>query len=168
MKANRLLKMVNLSSHLPKMLQRKIWTKVFGRLVPMVGTAKIRYVEVSPQQVIVEIDNHKAVQNHIHGVHAAATALLAETATGFITGLTVPDDRILLIKSLKVDYVKIAKGKLTATATLSDEQRQFILQNEKGELSIPITVIDEQQQEPVKCEMIWAWRPKRVSSNEKN
>lgn len=162
MKANRLLKMVNVSSHLPKMLQRKIWTKIFGRIVPMVGTAKIRYVEVSPQQVIVEIDNHKAVQNHIHGVHAA------ETATGFIAGLSVPDERILLIKSLKVDYIRIAKGKLIATATLNNEQRQFILQNEKGELSIPITVIDEQQQEPVKCEMIWAWRPKRASSNEKN
>ncbi|MFB2538113.1 DUF4442 domain-containing protein [Acinetobacter sp. c3-l95] len=161
MKDNRLFKMVKSSYILPKAMQRTFWTKLFGRIVPMVGTAKIRYIEVSPSQVVVKIDNHKDMQNHIKGVHAAATALLAETATGFVTGLNVPDDRILLIKSLHVDYVKVAKGALTATATLSDEQRAMIFNTEKGELAIPISVVDDSGKEPVKCEMIWAWRPKR-------
>lgn len=161
MKENRLFKLVKSSYILPTGMQRTFWTKLFGRIVPMVGTAKIRYMEVSREKVVVKIDNHKDMQNHIKGVHAAATALLAETATGFVTGLNVPDHRILLIKSLHVDYVKVAKGALTATATLSDEQREMIVNSEKGELSIPITVVDESGEQPVQCEMIWAWRPKR-------
>lgn len=161
MKENRLFKLVKSSYILPTGMQRTFWTKLFGRIVPMVGTAKIRYMEVSREKVVVKIDNHKDMQNHIKGVHAAATALLAETATGFVTGLNVPDDRILLIKTLHVDYVKVAKGALTATATLSDEQREMIVNTEKGELSIPITVVDESGEQPVQCEMIWAWRPKR-------
>lgn len=161
MKENRLFKLVKSSYILPTGMQRTFWTKLFGRIVPMVGTAKIRYMEVSREKVVVKIDNHKDMQNHIKGVHAAATALLAETATGFVTGLNVPDDRILLIKTLHVDYVKVAKGALTATATLSDAQRDMIINIEKGELSIPIHVVDESGEQPVQCEMIWAWRPKR-------
>ncbi len=101
------------------------------------------------------------MQNHIKGVHAAAMALLAETATGFLTGLHIPDNRILLIKSLHVDYLKVVEGGLTATATLSAEQQKFIADNEKGELVIPVTVIDDAGNEPIQCQMLWAWLPKR-------
>jgi hypothetical protein len=88
-------------------------------------------------------------------------ALLAETATGFLTGLHIPDDRILLIKSLHVDYLKVAQGGLTANATLSADQQKFIADNEKGELLIPVTVIDDSGNEPIQCQMLWAWLPKR-------
>ena len=76
-------------------------------------------------------------------------------------GLNVPDNRIMLIKSLHVDYKRIAKGDLVATATLSDEQRQYIADNEKGELIVPITVVDESGQSPIQCTMNWAWLPKK-------
>lgn len=101
------------------------------------------------------------MQNHIKGLHAAAMALLAETATGFLTGLHVPDDRILLIKSLHVDYLKVVQGGLTATAQLSLEQQRFIAEHDKAELSIPVTVVDDAGVEAIRCEMIWAWLPKR-------
>lgn len=160
-KSNRLLKIVHATEKLPHSLRSSIWTRLFGRIVPMVGTGKIRYLDVSPAQVTVRLDNHKAMQNHIKGVHAAAMALLAETATGFVTGLNVPDDRIVLMKSLHVDYLKVAKGGLTATATLNDEQRAFILNNDKGELEIPVTVVDDSGESPIQCQMIWAWRPRK-------
>ena len=44
---------------------------------------------------------------------------------------------------------------------LSDEQRQFIADNEKGELIVPITVTDESGQSPIECTMNWAWLPKK-------
>ena len=34
------------------------------------------------------------VQNHIKGVHACAMALLAESATGAVFGMNVPDSAI--------------------------------------------------------------------------
>ena len=163
-KNNRLYKVVQATSKLPKALRTTIWSKTFGRIVPMVGTANIRYLEVSKEKVVVRIENHRNMQNHIKGVHAAAMALLAETATGFVTGLNVPDDRILLIKTLQVDYLKVASGGLTATATLSAEQQQFILDNDKASLEIPITVVDDSGQSPIECKMVWAWLPKKKKS----
>lgn len=159
--SNRLSKLVKATSKFPKGIRSTLWTKAFGRVVPMVGTANIRYLEVDADHVKVRIENQRNMQNHIKGVHAAAMALLAETATGFLTGLHVPDERILLIKSLHVDYLKVANGGLTATATLTAEQQQYILNNEKGEMVIPVSVIDDSGNEPIQCEMLWAWLPKR-------
>ncbi len=160
-KPNRLLKIANATTRLPEGLRSLALSKVFGQVVPMVGTAHIRYLEVSPSQVVCHLPNRRAMQNHIKGVHAAAMALLAETATGFVTGLNVPDDRLMLIKSLHVDYKRVAQGSLTATATLSDAQQQMIADTPKGEISVPITVVDESGQEPIHCEMIWAWLPRK-------
>ena len=160
-KPNRLYSIVKTTSKLPKSIRSTLWSKAFGRIVPMVGTANIRYLEVDQDHVTVRIENQRNMQNHIKGVHAAAMALLAETATGFLTGLHVPDNRILLIKSLHVDYLKVAQGGLTATATLSADQQKLIADNEKGELFIPVTVIDDSGNQPIHCEMLWAWLPKR-------
>jgi acyl-coenzyme A thioesterase PaaI-like protein len=162
--SNRLSKLVKATSKFPQGIRTTLWSKAFGRIVPMVGTANIRYLEVDQHHVVVRIENQRNMQNHIKGVHAAAMALLAETATGFLTGLHVPDHRILLIKSLHVDYLKVAQGGLTATASLSPEQQQFIAEQEKGELLIPVTVIDDAGNEPIQCQMLWAWLPKRKSA----
>ncbi|WP_151840665.1 DUF4442 domain-containing protein [Acinetobacter soli] len=158
---NRLAKLVKATSKFPKGLRSTLWSKAFGRIVPMVGTANIRYLEVDQHHVKVRLENQRNMQNHIKGLHAAAMALLAETATGFLTGLHVPDDRILLIKSLHVDYLKVVQGGLTATARLSHEQQRFIAEHDKAELSIPVTVVDDASVEAIQCEMIWAWLPKR-------
>ncbi|APV36476.1 DUF4442 domain-containing protein [Acinetobacter soli] len=158
---NRLAKLVKATSKFPKGLRSTLWSKAFGRIVPMVGTANIRYLEVDQHHVKVRLENQRNMQNHIKGLHAAAMALLAETATGFLTGLHVPDDRILLIKSLHVDYLKVVQGGLTATAQLSLEQQRFIAEHDKAELSIPVTVVDDAGVEAIRCEMIWAWLPKR-------
>ena len=160
-KDNRLYTLVKTTSKFPKSIRSTLWSKAFGRVVPMVGTANIRYLEVDKDHVTVRIENQRNMQNHIKGVHAAAMALLAETATGFLTGLHIPDDRILLIKSLHVDYLKVAQGGLTATAILSADQQKFIADQEKGELLIPVTVIDDSGNEPIQCQMLWAWLPKR-------
>lgn len=162
--SNRLSKLVKATSKFPQGIRTTLWSKAFGRIVPMVGTANIRYLEVDQHHVVVRIENQRNMQNHIKGVHAAAMALLAETATGFLTGLHVPDHRILLIKSLHVDYLKVAQGGLTAMASLSPEQQTFIAEQEKGELLIPVTVIDDAGNEPIQCQMLWAWLPKRKSA----
>lgn len=160
-KPNRMMKVVNATAKLPDSVRTFVISKAFGNIVPMVGTAGIRYEHVAPNKVVVSIKNQRPMQNHIKGLHAAAMALLAETATGFVVGLNVPDNRIMLIKSLHVDYKRIAKGGMTATATLSDEQIAYIANNEKGDLIVPITVVDESGESPIQCTMNWAWIPKK-------
>ncbi len=123
----------------------------------MVGTAKIRYQHVSPERVEVSIANHKAMQNHIGQLHACAMALIAETATGFVTAMNVPDSAIVLIKTLKVDFKRPSKGAMLAIATLTAEQQEQMRTTDKGETLVQVQVTDESGEAPIQCEMLWAW-----------
>ncbi|WP_216937522.1 DUF4442 domain-containing protein [Acinetobacter sp. BY484] len=157
MHSNRLTKLVKATSRLPQGMRSALLSKTFGRVVPMVGSAKIRYVELGPDKVVVTIANHKAMQNHIGQVHACAMALLAETATGFVMAMNVPDTAIVLIKSLKVDFKRPTRGAMTAVATLTSEQQALMQNSDKGETLVQVTVTDESGEAPIQCEMLWAW-----------
>ncbi len=142
-------------------MARHARTLLLRNLVRFVGTAKLDIVELTVSRAVVAVENRKRVRNHIGGVHAAAIALIAETATGFVVGMNVPDTRAPVIKSMKVEFRKRAKGALRAEATLRPEQIAAIRSTEKGEVHVDVKVTDEAGIEPVVCEMIWAWTPKR-------
>jgi acyl-coenzyme A thioesterase PaaI-like protein len=160
-KPNQLSRTVAKVEGLPAGLRPWLTSFMLGNVVPLVGTAKLRFEEITPARVVVSIRNRRKVQNHIKGVHAAAMALLAETATGFCVGMNVPDDKLPLIKTLKVDYLKRAVGDMKAVAQLRPEQIQQILTQDKGEVTVPVSITDQSGQEPIQCEMIWAWVPKK-------
>ena len=162
--SNPFTKILNAVQLLPKSTQSFVLTKTFSKIVPYVGTTGIVYEEVTPNKLVVSLENKKAVQNHIGSVHAVAVTLLAETATGFILGINLPSDRILLVKSYEVNFYRpIKKGQMAAIATLSDEQRQYILDTPKGEMIIPCVIEDrnsDSDRDPITVEMTWAWIPK--------
>jgi len=160
-KPNQLSRNVARFKGLPVSLQPWVTSLLLGKVVPLVGTAGLRFDEISHERVVVSIRNRRKVQNHIKGVHAAGMALLAETATGFCVGMNVPDDKLPLIKTMKVDYLKRSVGDMKAVAHLRPEQIQQILTQDKGEVTVPVTITDESGQEPIKAEMIWAWVPKK-------
>ena len=158
--SNQLQRVVESSKWLPANVRATVVSKILGKVVPYVGTSGLLYEEISSERVIVSIRNQHKVQNHIKNVHAAAMALLAETATGFVVGINLPDDKLPLIKSLKVDFYKRTQGDMRAVATLTPEDVARIATEPKGELWVPVTVTDESGNEPIKCEMLWAWIPK--------
>ncbi|MCU4520668.1 DUF4442 domain-containing protein [Acinetobacter schindleri] len=164
-KSNRLSKLVKASSRLPQGIRTALLSKTFGRVVPMVGSARIRYEQVSHDQVMVSMANHKAMQNHIGQVHACAMALLAETATGFVTAMNVPDSAVVLIKSIKIDYKRPTQGAMRAVATLTAEQQQLIQSTDKGETLVQVVITDESGEAPIQCEMLWAWIAKSQLKN---
>ncbi len=142
---------------LPRFLQNWARDYVIGHTVKFVGTAGIHFEKMTSEEVVITLQNHKKVQNHIGQIHAAATTLLAETATGMIVGMNIPDDKLPLMKNLSVKFIKRSVGQQRAIAKLSDEQISFIQNTEKGDLSVPISVRDETGEEVVVAEMIWAW-----------
>lgn len=154
---------VALFDRFPAFIRRWARSKGLGAVVKFAGTASIDFEEVSVERVICHIRNVKKNQNHIKGVHAAAMALLAETATGFAVGMNLPDDKLPLLKSMKVEYKKRATGNLKAVAALTAEQIANVRTLEKGDVTVPVTVTDEAGIEPIQCEMVWAWVPKKRS-----
>jgi acyl-coenzyme A thioesterase PaaI-like protein len=159
--ANQLSKSLAHLDKLPAPLARHARTLFLRNVVRFVGTAKLDILELSASRAVVFIKNRKRVRNHIGSVHAAAIALIAETASGFVVGMNVPDTAAPVIKSMKIEYKKRAKGSLRAEATLTPEQIEQIRTIEKGEVNVAVKVHDEAGVEPVLAEMIWAWTPKR-------
>lgn len=161
MKKNFLASIVDKINNKPKLYRNWLLNYLLGSTIKFVGTAGVKCETLTREQSIWTLKNKKKVRNHIKGVHAAAMGLLAETATGMVVGMNVPDDRIPVIKSMKVNYLKRASGDLRAVVELTGDQIQTIIDTEKGEMLIPVTVTDSEGKEPIECEMIWAWTPKR-------
>ncbi|MDD0810516.1 DUF4442 domain-containing protein [Curvibacter sp. RS43] len=143
----------------PAFMRGWVQNIILRRAVPFTGTAGLRFISLSTDRVEVRVANEARVHNHIGGVHASAMNLLAETATGMVIGMNVRDDCTPLAKSLSMRFVQRASGGLKAVATLSPEQAAYMQANEKGELSVAVTVTDDTGAEPVQCEFVWAWVP---------
>ncbi len=158
---NRLFSIVRWATQRPQWLTKLVLTKAFNTQVKMAGTVGIEILETDGLNVTLRLKNKTKAQNHIKGVHAAGMALLAESASGFIFGLHVPDNKLPLLKSMQLEYIARAKGDLIAQAKLTSEQIQQIEQQEKGNINVAVSVTDQEQQTPVNCQMQWAWITKK-------
>ncbi len=158
---NRLNRALEKVKKLPGFAQSWARNRAIGSTVPMVGTAGIHFEKITCEELIASLPNKKKVQNHIAQVHAAATVLLAETATGIVFGMNIPDDKLPLMKNLSAKYIKRSKGDQKAIATLTEEQIQKIRSEEKGDVKVAVKLVDETGEEVVIAEMNWAWIPKK-------
>ena len=160
-KDNRLMRSLKSVERLPGFLHTWARSKAIGRVVKFVGTADIKVIQLDRKQGVFFLQNKPKVQNHIRGIHALATGLLAETATGLSVGCHLPDDKIPLLKSIHIDYRKVVEGDLTAKVSLDPAIVQSITTEERGSARIPVTLTDSAGNEPVDCDIVWAWIPKK-------
>jgi len=145
----------------PDRIRPYLLTKAFSSKVKFAGTTGIRIQSISQQEVIIKLANKRKVQNHIGGIHAIAAAVIAESATGIVFGMNVPDNALPLLKSMTMEYQRRMEGDITARAYLSEEQCGQIQAEERGSLIIPVEITDSSEQQPIQCTMEWAWVPKK-------
>ncbi len=158
---NRLNKVMNNIARFPTGMQPAVRSFLIGKIIPFAGTAGCRVEVLTNNECRVVLKNRRKTGNHIGTIHAAAMALVAESATGFVCAMNVPDNRVLVIRSMELTYLKRTKGQLTAVASLSDEQVSRLKDEEKGDISVPVILTDSEGTESVTATMIWAWTPKR-------
>ncbi len=151
--------MSQLSRVVDKLKNYPQWVLTFaiGKTIPFVRTGGIRFETMTTDTVVAVLENKKHTRNHIGQIHAAAMILLAETATGLLVGMNIPDDKVPLIKSLKTNFVRRSTGKMQAVATITEAQKAMLLQQDKGEFLVSVVVTDESGEQPIQCEMLWAW-----------
>lgn len=159
---NQLTKMVEKLQKKPNWLRYRLLSFALGQTVKFVGTAKVKCLHLSQEKSIFRLDNKKRVRNHIGTIHAAASALVVETATGMALAMHIPDDKVPVLKSMHVEYIKRTSGGLTAEAKLNPEQITQLHQEDKGSLFVECFVLDDKEIEPVLCKMEWAWTPRRT------
>lgn len=158
--ANKLNRAVKTIYKLPQFSHRFLLTRLFCGLVKYAGTSRVTLEKVTETEVELSLANIKRVQNHIGGIHAIAASLLAESATGIVFGMNVPDSHLPLLKSMTVNFNRRMQGALKAKASLTEAQVAEINSTEKGDLLVPVAITDESGQEPIEVMMNWAWTPK--------
>jgi acyl-coenzyme A thioesterase PaaI-like protein len=161
---NRLARTLAKLDLVPAPLRQHARNFVLRRAVPFTGTARLDFAVMTPEKVEIAIANERRVQNHIQGVHAAAMTLLAETATGMVVGMNVRDDALPLAKELRVQFKRRTQGDMRAVAALTQQQRQLMQSQDKGEVVVPVTVTDASGEAPIVCEFIWAWVPAKKAA----
>lgn len=151
--------MNRLEKTVKKLEKYPTWVLSFaiGKVVKYTGTSSISYDVMTRDKVVVSLKNKKKVRNHIGQIHAAAMILLAETATGMVVGMNVPDDKIPLVKYLNTSFVRRSQGAMKAEAWLTPEQKQKIETTPKGDVMVKVKVTDESGESPIECEACWAW-----------
>ena len=161
MSINSLSTIVNKISKQPEEISSLQLSSMFGETIKFFGKSGIQVQSLNFNNAILKLENNEAVQNHIGGIHAAATALLGESATGFLVGMHVPDERVPLLKSMNINYVRRADGNLKAIASLTETQISNIKNSDKGETSVQVVITDSNGNNPVDAEFIWAWKTKK-------
>lgn len=158
---NKLAKLINRLNKLPTPMRRFLVTKAFCSKVKYAGTTGIVIEELTSTVAKLSLKNRTKVQNHIGGIHAIAAGVLAESATGVVFGMNVRDDCLPLLKTMRISYQRRMQGSLTAIAKVSLEQQQQIASNNKGAMIINVVIYDESGEQPIECQMEWAWVEKR-------
>ncbi|SDX68737.1 DUF4442 domain-containing protein [Marinobacter mobilis] len=158
---NRLAGIVSKINQLPDFARSRALSLFFGKAIPFTGTAGIRIESLDDSHCVISLANKRRVQNHIGGVHAVASMLLAESATGILVGLNVPDDKVPVIKTVKAEYTKRAKGDMRVEARLTEEQKLRMRTEDKGDTTVAVTIHDGEAKEPIEFEMVWAWVSKK-------
>lgn len=159
--SNQLTRILDRLDRLPAPIRMWLFSYAFGRMVPYVGTSGVRILSVEKGEAIAIIPNRRKIRNHVGGVHAAAVALIAETTSGVLVGRNVTDEALPLIKTMNLKFIKRNQGDFRAVARLTQEQIESLQTTTKGEIVVPVELTDATGGEPVVCEMVWAWVPKK-------
>ena len=69
-----------------------------------------------------------------------------------------------LLVRLDVRYVRRAQGGLRASASLAPAALSTLRGEPRGELDVPVDVVDSAGGRTVECTLRWAWVPRRRES----
>lgn len=146
---------------LPAFLRNWATNQAFGRAVPYVRTSRIRYESVSEREWVASVPNVRPVQNHIRQVHAGAMIVAAESVAVTMMAMSLPPDRLPVVKTIEAKFIKKSAGRITATARLTEEQLELIRTAPKGEVTVEVEMRDESGEPPVLITVVPAWYPKK-------
>ncbi|WP_329127590.1 DUF4442 domain-containing protein [Streptomyces sp. NBC_01465] len=139
--------------------------ELLAATVPMVKTLNLEYLETTPERAVLRLPDQPEYQNHVGGPHAGAMFTLAESASGAIVLAAFGDQlsrAVPLPVTADIAFKKIARGVVTATATLGRPIADVVAELDKGERpEFPVAVAIQREDGAVTGEVnvVWTLRP---------
>lgn len=96
---------------------RWLFSKMVCFKAPYFSSIAPRVVSLEPGKGVATIQHRRRVSNHLGTVHAIALCNLAEFIGGLTCDASIPRSMRWIPKGMTVEYLKKAKGTMTATAT---------------------------------------------------
>jgi uncharacterized protein (TIGR00369 family) len=116
---------------------KAIFSKLVGMAAAYTGTIGARVEELREGFARVTMADRPAVRNHLKSVHAVALVNLAELTGNVALAYSMPSDARFIVAGLSIEYIKKARGKITATSDCPVPST-----NARAEFSVPVVMKD--------------------------
>jgi len=116
----------------------RVFSHLAGRMAPYTGTIGARVVELREGFARVELPDRPRVRNHLRSIHAVALVNLAELCGNAALSYSLPDDARFIVAGLSIEYVKKARGTITAVTECSVPHTSA-----RQEYEVPVVMTDD-------------------------
>src|SRR5215203_1756417 len=93
---------------------KRVFSHLVGRMAPYTGSIHATVTVLRAGYAEVQMQDRRAVRNHLDCVHAIALANLAELAGNVALAYSLPDDARFIVSGMEIEYLKKARGTITA------------------------------------------------------
>lgn len=137
-----------------------------SQAIPFNGHLELEVTEVADGHGEVRLPDADFTKNHVGSQHAGALFSAGEAASGgaFIGAFAEHmGDITPLARSASIDYLKLAKGPITATGTLGEDRSALLARLEadgRVEFAIAVSLTDESGTEVATMTVNWHVRKK--------
>jgi acyl-coenzyme A thioesterase PaaI-like protein len=129
--------------------------------IPYNGHLGLEVVEVGPGRGVVRLPDDDRLRNHVGTQHAGGLFSAAEAASGgaFVGAFAEKLGEITpLARSASIQYVALARGPITATATLEEDAAALLERlDAEGKVQFPVRVELTDEQGATVAEMTVDW-----------